>query len=287
MRKKEKELVYNWSGERLETFIINQVSLEHLHRYAFALNFVKGKRILDIACGEGYGVKLLSQYATHITGVDIDENSIKKAIHKYESPNISFKLGSATEIPIPDNSIDVVVSFETLEHLAEHDQMMKEIKRVLSPSGLLIMSTPDKLNYSDKNESKNPFHIKELYENEFRLLINNHFKTSSFFKQQSSYSSVLFGGKACTLNVFEGNFNEIKSNIDFAPLYIVALASDKIELTDINHLSIFRGLPSYQDTVKQAEKDVINTITYKVGHFILAPLKALMSIIKKIFSTSK
>lgn len=283
MKNKEKELVYNWSGERLETFIVNDITLEHLHRYAFASNFVKEKKILDIACGEGYGANLLSQYATHVTGIDIDNSSIKKAIDKYTSPNINFKQGSATEIPLPDNSIDVVVSFETLEHLAEHDQMIKEIKRILIPMGLLIMSTPDKLNYSDKNDLKNSFHIKELYENEFRDLIKNYFKDVIFFQQQSSYSSVIIGEKNCQLKISEGDFNQINTNSEFSPYYHIVLASDNHEITGISHLSIFRGLPSYRETVIQAEQDVKNTITYKVGNFFLAPFKAINAFIKKIF----
>src|SRR6478672_7942172 len=132
-------MLQNENDERLETFGINSTSIEHLHRYAITMALVKGKTVLDIACGEGYGTYFLAQNATNILGVDIDAPTIQKAKQKYIRPNLEFRAGSALAIPEKDNSFDVVVSFETLEHVVEHGTMMGEIKRVLKPKGMLII----------------------------------------------------------------------------------------------------------------------------------------------------
>ena len=154
----------------METFVFNEATLEHLHRYAVALNFVENKMVLDIACGEGYGANLLAEKASAVTGVDIDEITIKKAEQKYKRSNLGFIKGDVLSIPVADNTIDVAISFETIEHISEHEKMIFEIKRVLKDDGIFIVSTPDKKNYSDESGYVNLHHQKELYENEFKEL---------------------------------------------------------------------------------------------------------------------
>ena len=127
---------------------------------------MKGKIVLDIASGEGYGSNLISYYAEKVYGVDISESAIENAKLKYTRSNIEFLKGSTSNIPMPNNSVDVILSFETIEHHDEHHQMMQEFKRVLKTDGVLILSSPDKLNYSDKTGHNNPYHIKELYKDE-------------------------------------------------------------------------------------------------------------------------
>lgn len=96
---------------------------------------------MDIASGEGYGSSLLSKSALSVIGVDIDNDSIENAKIKYTCPNLEFRQGSTSNVPVPDNSVDVVVSFETIEHHDKHEEMMLEIKRVLTATGTLIMSS--------------------------------------------------------------------------------------------------------------------------------------------------
>src|SRR5205085_7058452 len=96
-------------------------------------------------------------------GVDIDEVSVNHAAKKYAASNLEFKTGAVEKIPVESTSIDVVVSFETIEHHDKHEEMMQEIKRILKEDGLLIISTPDKKYYADIPAHQNPFHIKELY----------------------------------------------------------------------------------------------------------------------------
>src|SRR5215469_15310886 len=155
----------NFSGERyIPELDAADISYEHWHRYLLATALVKDKVVLDIASGEGYGSALLAQTARQVTGVDISLDAIIHATHQYKLGNLEFRQGSVDSIPIPGHALlDVVVSFETIEHVEEPEQIgfAKEVKRLLKPSGLLVVSTPDKAVYSDHPGYQNPFHRKE------------------------------------------------------------------------------------------------------------------------------
>ncbi len=99
------------------------------------------------------------------------------------SINIEFNLGSTDAIPLEDGSVDVVVSFETIEHHDKHDLMMKEISRVLKKDGVLLISSPEKSIYSERDPN-NPYHIKEITLVEFRDLLNKNFKNVKLFNQR-------------------------------------------------------------------------------------------------------
>src|SRR5271156_2846925 len=118
-----------WTGERFVPSLQGSIYYEHLHRYALALELVAERNCLDIACGEGFGSSLLARKAKFVWGVDLDEACIDHARKKYVKNNLKFLAGSAIKIPLEDNSVDVVVSFETIEHFGEHDAFMQEIIR--------------------------------------------------------------------------------------------------------------------------------------------------------------
>ena len=135
----------NFTGERYVPGIKGDIEIEHLHRYALALELSKGKNVLDIASGEGYGSYLLSMLAKSVVGVDISKEAILHSSMKYIKSNLTFLCGSADRIPCESHSFDLVVSFETIEHHDKHEEMLQEIKRVLKPDGILILSSPEKL----------------------------------------------------------------------------------------------------------------------------------------------
>jgi SAM-dependent methyltransferase len=101
-----------WTGERYVPEVEGELELEHLHRYAIARDLAYGKEVLDIACGEGYGSELLASVARNVTGIDISEETIAHASRKYVRSNLSFAVGSCASIPMPDASVDLVVSFD-------------------------------------------------------------------------------------------------------------------------------------------------------------------------------
>ena len=268
-----------WTGERLETFVFNESTIEHLHRYALAADLAAGKKVLDIACGEGYGSHLLAIKATAVTGMDISPEVIEKARAKYKASNLQFETAKAENIPAPDQSFDLVVSFETLEHLEDHAAMLGEIKRVLVPGGLLLISTPDKKQYSEARNYKNPFHVKELSGSEFESLLNNYFTNVLICGQQMTYSSVISGPGTHGFDRYSGNYDSIHKNAPVEPLYLLALASDSA-LPALS-ASLFSGQSILEQALADKEKMVTGTITYRLGHGLLYPFKLIRNLFKK------
>jgi len=171
-----------YTGERFvpsNDLMNDETAFEHLHRYYHVFEIVKGKVVLDIGCGEGYGSSYLATNAKTVYGVDIDNSCIEHAKKKYACENLQFIQGDVTGIPLANNSVDVVVSFETIEHLSEEIQplFLNEIKRVLIKEGMLIISTPDKTNYSDRYAYENKFHVKEFTKQEFHAFLSSYFET--------------------------------------------------------------------------------------------------------------
>jgi ubiquinone/menaquinone biosynthesis C-methylase UbiE len=274
MSKKEE-----WTGERLETFIFSELTIEHLHRYALAIELATGKNVLDIACGEGYGTNLLASKATHVSGMDIDKATIEKAKAKYDKKNISFTESRVEKISANDNEFDLVASFETLEHLSDQASMLKEIKRVMKQGGLLIISTPDKKTYADQRGYKNPFHAKELYYDEFVALVKSVFNHVRVYNQQITHSSLIHSVVATGLDIYDGDFDKIEKNKPAQPFYHIALASDA-ELPALPN-SLFNGNSIVEHMLTEKGKMLKTTFTYKLGHFILFPFKLIKKLINK------
>ncbi len=208
-----------------------EVAFEHWHRYLLAAQFVAGKTVLDVACGEGYGSWLLADLADKVFGVDIDEQTIQHASSKYVKENLSFLTGSAVQIPIPGEDLfDVIVSFETIEHLNGMDQasFLREVSRLLRPDGIFIVSTPDKAVLGHLN---NRFHLNELYLPEFNALLSPHFSNIDLYGQQIypvSYWWSLNGEcqlfKQFGMEPAEGGFRTSPSPAE--PMYIIAICSN-------------------------------------------------------------
>lgn len=278
-----------WTGERFVPSIQGETALEHLHRYALAHLLSSGKRVLDVACGEGYGAHLLAERAISVVGVDLDANVVAHAQIKYNLPNLSFLQGDCASLPLYDNSVDLVVCFETLEHHAEHEEMMSEICRVLSPNGVLIISTPDRRHYSDERNYVNPFHVRELYADEFRQMVLRYFPHAEFYGQRIAYGSLLapFAERVAFCS-FTGDCNRLIEHPGvISPLYLLAVAS---------HCPI-PVLPSslFDDTLawthevndlRQALAEANNQLIATYGSIywrITFPLRLLRKIFKNIF----
>ncbi|MGC1818205.1 MAG: class I SAM-dependent methyltransferase, partial [Casimicrobiaceae bacterium] len=154
-----------FTGERFVPGAPGEIAYEHCHRYAFARQLARGRRVLDAACGTGYGSALMADVAVSVVGIDIDAGVVADASAAYASrQNLRFEAASVSAIPLPDASVDLVVSFETIEHIGADDQarMLLEFARVLAPGGLLVLSSPNRLEYSDARSYRNPFHVREL-----------------------------------------------------------------------------------------------------------------------------
>lgn len=267
-----------WTGERLETHIYDDVAVEHLHRYAFAKNFIENKIVLDIACGEGYGSFLMSKIAKNVIGVDISKNAIDEANNKYKQINLNYILGSTDHIPVEDGSIDVFISFETIEHHNRHIEMYNEIKRVLKPNGILIISSPDRQYYNELQKN-NIFHIKELYLEEFEKLNYSYFKHVNIYMQNCINGNSIIDDKSSfkNLNFYYGDYENIISK-NIIGLYNIAVASST-ELLPVK-LSIFDGSKISKKLTENRISEIKNSYSYKFGNFILKPISFLKRLIK-------
>ena len=132
----------------------------HVARYQVAKQFVSGRRVLDIACGEGYGSLLMKQWgAKQVTGVDIDFSAIESAKRNFMVDGVSFICGDAETLTSNDK-FDVIVSLETMEHVENEQVYLSKLKSLLAEGGVLILSCPNDHWYFGENES-NPYHLRK------------------------------------------------------------------------------------------------------------------------------
>jgi len=162
-----------WTGERCVPWgDAVQGIYEHLHRYHFAARFTAGKKVLDLASGEGYGAAILAAHAETVVGVEIDPACVAHSRATYRADNLSYVEGSMLDLgSFEDDSFDVMVCFEAIEHVTSQEKVVAEARRVLSRSGLFILSTPDRAAYNARLPEPNPFHARELDREELLSLV--------------------------------------------------------------------------------------------------------------------
>ncbi len=182
-----------FTGERFVPGTAGEIWHEHWHRYHFAAPLVAGLLVLDVACGEGYGSALLASRAAAVTGADIAPSAVEHARARYAKvANLEFREADCAALPFADASFDAVVSFETIEHIAAQESFLDEVRRVLRPDGLLILSCPNKAEYTDRRGIVNEFHVRELYRPELAALIASRFEHTVWYGQRPSFYSVVW-----------------------------------------------------------------------------------------------
>jgi SAM-dependent methyltransferase len=216
-----------FTGERFTPEVRGAIWHEHWHRYVLARELVRGRRVLDAACGEGYGASLLAQVAGSVVGVDIAPGAIAHACEKYRADNLAFLCGSVTQLPLPDASVDVITSFETIEHLAEQEQMLREFRRVLAPQGVLVLSSPNQPVYAAYASGGNEYHVRELERAELAALLAPAFPQQRWYGQCVLAHSVMWA---------EGDAPRVATHVHLAadapavtdepaaPMYFVVIA---------------------------------------------------------------
>lgn len=245
MDRPESSDALEFTGERFTPECVREIFYEHWHRYGWARRLVRGLDVLDCACGEGYGTHLLAGTAGSATGVDIDAESISHARARYGGEGIEFIQADALALPFDDRRFDAVVSFETLEHLAEHDALLTEFRRVLRPGGFIVLSSPDRKTYSDDTGFVNEFHVRELYRDELERLLGVHFPNFRLYGQKLMFHSTLWA-----LDESGAAVEHLTAETDGAvdggalpaaePLYFIAVAAaEGVELPQPPALSLF------------------------------------------------
>jgi GT2 family glycosyltransferase/predicted TPR repeat methyltransferase len=169
-----------------------RIMQEHWVRYERALPLVCGKRVLDVACGAGYGTKLLAKNARHVVGGDIDFGAVRYSSRHYNALNAAFAVLDARKLPFADRSFDAVVSFETVEHLHEPEQFLAEIVRVLAEDGVAILSVPL------GGPAGNPFHLSYYQRPHFAAFLEHFFDNVEIsYQRGASFSDVPLSPNSC------------------------------------------------------------------------------------------
>jgi ubiquinone/menaquinone biosynthesis C-methylase UbiE len=171
----------------------NSLFVEDIERYIFSANMVAGCRVLDIACGTGYGSYLLGTKggALWTLGIDRSEEAIRIARRFTVPGRVEFVVGVAERIPVKSGIFDVVVSLETIEHLEDPEPFLLEVRRVLRSGGKAVISTP--LNNSEgRLVPENPYHRREYSSEEFLQLAQLISKHVELYSQVTTYQDDLW-----------------------------------------------------------------------------------------------
>lgn len=144
----------------------------HVARYSIAFSFAEGRRVLDSSCGEGYGSWLLLQHgASHVTGVDISPEAIQQAQASFNSPLLSFVECDAHHLInyFPHHSFDLIVSLETVEHIADPKSYLLALRTLAAEDAVIILSCPNDYWYYP-DTAGNPYHLRKYSFSEFQQL---------------------------------------------------------------------------------------------------------------------
>ena len=228
------------TGERLMPELQHGelVHAEHLARYRLAAQLASDRRVLDASSGEGYGAAMLAAAgAKSVTGVDIDPKTVAHARARH---GLDFLVADVAILPFEDGAFDLVVSFETVEHVSDPAKALAEFRRVLSYEGTLVLSTPNAHEYRVDNE----FHVREFAHEEFVALLQETFPNVEIMLQHnwlaSAVGSVPFAADAKGLHPHDLDFYKLRSIQPGGELYTVALCG-KANVETVRTVAVAAG----------------------------------------------
>ena len=200
--------------------------IESFHRYYVAAELCRNCRVLDAASGDGYGSAILASRNGVVTGIDLNQQAVTEASQKYLAENLNFVHGDVAAMPFEDNTFDRVVSFETIEHIPDQTKFLQEIRRVLKPEGILILSSPNRTPFRTRNKGENSYHINELENDELKKLLENYFPRMRFYSQDAFYNSVITGDGEFVYYVRNKNNRIIRQKALTQVQYSIVIASE-------------------------------------------------------------
>lgn len=226
-----------FTGERFVVGSGVEITYDHWLRYVFAGGLADGKRVLDLASGEGYGAAYLAARARSVDGVELDALAVEHARSKYRAANLTYHLSDVARFleNAPAGAFDLVTCFEFIEHVgeAEQERVLAGIKRVLAPGGLVLVSTPDKRLYTDAVNGTNAYHVRELYRDEFAALVGRHLAHVRMLEQATHTGAVLFEPGATSARLVGMGWTDLvklqgraEPALRGTGKYLVAVASD-------------------------------------------------------------
>lgn len=164
----------------------NELVGEHKSRYLFAARYGQGRRVLDAGCGVGYGSRMLVEAgASEVIAVDISDEALAIARQRFSHSRVAFIKDDCQTLTRVTGPFEVVVAFESLEHVSDAAGFVRRISELLSTSGIFVVSTPNKLVSPQGNgRPLNPFHVREFTPDEFQDLLGKHFSDVSMMGQR-------------------------------------------------------------------------------------------------------
>lgn len=185
-----------FTGERVIPGQVNDdLWAEHVARYAFASRLADGRRTLDVGCGTGYGVVALAEKAANVVGADVSAEAVGYARSNSAAGNACYLQASATALPFSAGAFDLITAFEVIEHLVDWRSLLTEARRVLTPGGLFLVSTPNRLYYAESRrlEGPNPYHVHEFEFAEFQAALFQSFSNVSILFQNRVEAFAFYG----------------------------------------------------------------------------------------------
>jgi ubiquinone/menaquinone biosynthesis C-methylase UbiE len=222
----------DFTGERVVPGLVDpNLFNEHLARYRFAAaQFGSGPvRVLDAGCGTGYGTAQFGPDAT-VIGIDVAGDALLHARDNFGRPGVCFVQAGCETLPFADSSFDLIVAFEVIEHIERWRDMLREAKRVLKPSGLFLVSTPNKTYYAEsrRDAGPNPYHVHEFEYEEFAAALREVFPHAHLWSQNHS-EAIAFVPLAPTGGVLDVPADADTVNAHF---FVAACGSSAIPRTD-------------------------------------------------------
>jgi SAM-dependent methyltransferase len=163
---------YWHTGERCCPDFPDENFINHLKVYRFASQFCQGKKVLDVGCGTGYGTSYLAESAVLAVGIDLSRQAIRYARRHYKNPQLRFLRMNAESLVFPERSFDFIISTENFEHLGDHRANLREMSRVLTDAGMLLLATPDHEMFLGID---NPYHTHEFTYDELLHMVQEFF----------------------------------------------------------------------------------------------------------------
>jgi O-antigen biosynthesis protein len=234
------------------------IESEHRARYRWASRLVKGKAVLDVACGTGYGLEMYKQAgAAAVTGVDVDPEAVELVKDRYGKIATVLQ-GDLRELPLEDDSFDLVTCFETIEHVEGAAKGIAELRRVLRPEGILVISSPNPDVYVGGNEH----HVHEFRPAELAEAVREHFAHTVVYEQRAWLGSSIAAtdGKAGGSDLTQTDVLRVGAGDDEGPIYGIVVAADAAPPANGDLIAVGDAFETrwWSEQVDEARKETAN-----------------------------
>jgi SAM-dependent methyltransferase len=242
-----------FTGERLVPGKVEpDLYNEHLSRYLLARRLASGRKVLDLGCGSGYGAQLLAETAACVVGLDLSWEAVDYARKQFAAPNLQFLVSDAASVAIASASFDAIICFEVIEHLVEQQALLEEASRLLNRQGILIISTPNRIFYTEERRSVNPFHTREFDCREFHRFLSASFNHVEVL-YQNHIPSLLVGRENLPLQVVADMQWDMESMEQTSNFFLAICAQRREALPPLESL-VF--LPSSGNLLREKEQRI-------------------------------